>query len=309
MPIEPDDLDIPPIPPPGASPAVVTTAPPPPPLRSQLEIVRSGSNARWGAILAGVFVTLATWMVLHLLGVGVGLTAISPDDPDELRSLGIGVGVWSILVPILALLAGGLVASRFAPTPSRLNRMLHGVLVWALTTLVVAVGTFMIATSVMRGAVAVTGGLGDAIGTLGTSSLRGLGLDARDLVEPINARLAAEGKPPVTATQLERVVDDAITASIREGTLDRDTLVTAIAENTALTTADVEELSAEIGAQWQRAAQRAGTLASEARRATLTAADATGKVMLGMSIALLAGLLAAVGGALVTGHHDRRRLA
>ena len=285
---------------------MVTTTPP---LRSHLEIVRTGSNARWGAIIAGVFVTLATWMVLHLFGVGVGMTAISPDDPGELRSLGLGVGVWSILAPILALFAGGLVASRLAPNPNNLNRMLHGLLVWALTTLFAAVTVFMIATSLMRGAVSVTSNVGGAIGDLGTSSVRGLGLDARDLVEPINARLEAEGKPTVTATQLESAIDDAITASIREGQLDRDTFVTALAENTALTTSDVEELAGQVGGRWQRTAQRANTLASQAQRAALNAAEATGKVMLGMSLAMLLGLLAAVGGALVTGRHDRRRVA
>ncbi|HUQ04126.1 MAG TPA: hypothetical protein VM261_16620 [Kofleriaceae bacterium] len=303
MPIEPDDLDFPPHP---ASPAYS----PPPPLRSQLEVVRTGSNARWGAVLAGVFVTLSTWAVLHVFGMGVGMTALSPDDDNHMRALGLGVGIWSTLAPIIALFAGGLVASRLAPTPNRVNRMLHGLLVWSLTTLLGAVGIVMIVSSLARGAVQLGAAVGDAVGGAAgqlDNTARALGLDAGDLVAPINERLRAEGKPTVTAGQLERALDDAISTSVREGKLDRDAAIAALDKNTKLDKGDIEDLTNELEARWQRAAQRAETLASRARTASLQAADATGKVLLGTSIALILGLIAAIGGALATGNHDRRR--
>lgn len=268
MPIEPDDLDIPPLPPPP----VVHLPPGPthslPPLRSQLELVRTGSNARWGAIVAGVVVTCASWLVLHAFGVGVGMSAI---------------GVWSMVTPILALFAGGLVVSRLAPTPNRFNRMLHGVLVWAVTAIVAALVFVTITESRARAAPAVTEPGPE------TTSVRGLGLEVRDL-------------------QLERAIDEAIQASVRVGRLHRETLVSALDENTALTAGDIDDIANEVEARWYRAAQRASEIAMHARKASLAAADATAKVLLGLSLALMLGLTAAVGGALATGHRDRRRV-
>lgn len=301
MPIEPDDLDVPPLPPPPVVHA-------PPPLRSQLEIVRTGSNARWGAIVAGVFVACSAWLVLHAFGVGIGLTAAPPDHVSNLRALGVGIGVWSTLVPIFALFAGGLVVSRLAPTPNRFNRMLHGVLVWAVTVLAAAFAIVTIATSLARGAAVMVEPTEPSVSHLGETTMRGLGLDARDLAAPINGRLRAEGKPPMTASQLERAIDDAIEAAVRGGRLHRETLVSALDQHSALTASDVENIGTEVEARWYRAVQRGSEIAMRARERSLAAADATGKVLLGLSIALMLGLTAAVGGALSTGHRDRRRV-
>lgn len=251
MPIEPDDV-----------------ANSPPPLRSQVDFVRTGSNARWGAIVAGVFVTCASWVVLHAFGVGAGMS---------------DVGVWTTLAPILALFAGGLVVSRLAPTPNRFNRMLHGVLVWAVTVIVAALVFVTITESRARALPA------DAEPAPETTTVRGLGLDVDDPV-------------------LERALDDAIRASVRVGRLHRETLVSALDEHTALTAGDIDDIANEVEARWYRAVQRASEIAMHARKASLAAAAATERVLLGLSLALMLGLTAAVGGALATGHRDRRRV-
>jgi hypothetical protein len=283
MPIEPDDLDIPPLPPPPVVHA-------PPPLRSQLEIVRTGSNARWGAVVAGVFVSCAAWMVLHAFGVGIGATTMT------------GSGVWSMLAPILALFAGGLVASRLAPTPNRFNRMLQGVLVWAVTTLVAGAAVASIASTLIARTPA------PRTEPATDTTVDGLGLDPEQLVAPVNARLRAEDRPPLSAGQLERILDAAIDAAIHDGRLQRETLVSALDDHPALTAGDADEIAIAVEARWYRAAQRASDLATRARRTSMAAADRTGRALLGVSLALMLGLSAAVGGALITGHRDRRRV-
>jgi len=122
-----------------------------PPLRSQLEVVRIGSNARWGAVLAGVCVSASLWLVLHLLGTGVGMIAIDPEDASSARRAGIGVGVWSAIAPVLAMFVGGIVVSRLAPTPNRFNRMLQGGLMWSATSLLGALAIFAIAMAMADG--------------------------------------------------------------------------------------------------------------------------------------------------------------
>jgi hypothetical protein len=282
MPIEPDDLDIPPLPPPP----VVHS---PPPLRSQLDIVRIGSNARWGAVVAGVFVTSATWIMLQLFGMGLG-----------------GTVIWSVIAPIFAAFAGGLVVSRLAPSPNRWNRVLHGTLVWSVTAIAGVVAIVSLAAGLPRAAAWSTSpsvAIDD-----GESSVRGLGLDARDLVAPINGRLLAQGKPTMMAARLESDVDNALAAAVRDGRLDRDTLVAALSETTSLEASEIDAITTEVDARWHRTAQRAEALAARAHQDERVAADAADNVLLSLAIALLLGLVAANAGALATGHRDRRRV-
>ena len=129
-----------------------------------------------------------------------------------------------------------------------------------------------------------------------------------DLIGPINQRLRADSKPEVTAAQLEAAVKDALRTAVRTGNIDRQALVTALASNTALTARDANEIATTIEARWQEVRQRGSELANRASTAALQAAETTGKALLGLSIALLLGLAAALGGSLLTGKVDRRRV-
>lgn len=288
-----------------------------PPLRSQLiDGIRTTSNVRWGAILGGVSMAAAIWIVLYLFGLGAGLTAIDPNETSSWRAIGIGTGIWSVIAPIIALFIGGLVVSRLAPTPNRLNRLIHGGLVWAVTTLVAITMLWMLASSIVSGAVAAggqvvstaAGAVGGAAGTVDRDTLSSLGIGSNDLLGPINQRLRADGKPEVTAAQLEAAVKDALHTAVRTGNIDRQALVTALANNTALTRRDANEIATTIEARWQEVRQRGSDLANRASTAALQAAEATGKALMGLSVALILGLAAAAGGSLLTGKVDRRRV-
>ena len=286
------------------------------PLRSQLDLPRPPSNARWGAVIAGVFVTASLWLVLNLFGMGVGLTAIDPGDTNSLRGLGIGAGIWSLIAPILALFVGGLVVSRLYPTPNRVNRAIHGVLVWSVSSLAALAMILLVASNIVQGVAStgakVTSTAADIAKTAADAvdggTLKSLGVDSDDLLGPINQRLRADGKPEVTGAQLEAAAKGALSSAVRTGRVDRQVLVDALARNTALTPTDVDGIASAIESRWNEAKQRASELADRARRAGLQAAEATGKALMGLSIALMLGLLASVGGSLLTGQHDRRRI-
>jgi hypothetical protein len=85
-------------------------------------------------------------------------------------------------------------------------------------------------------------------------------------------------------------------------------MVTALANNTALTQRDAAEIAATIESRWQGVRQRGSELANQASTAALQAAEATGKALVGLAIALVLGLAAAVIGSLLTGKVDRRRV-
>lgn len=292
-------------------------ADPVPPLRSQLvDGIRTTSNARWGAILGGVFMAAAIWIVLYLFGLGAGLTAIDPNETNSWRAIGLGTGIWGVIAPIIALFIGGLVVSRLAPTPSRLNRVIHGGLVWAVATLVAITMLVMLASSLVSGAMAAGGQVaskaadvvGSTAGAVDRDTLSSLGINSNDLLGPINQRLRAEGKPEVTAPQLEAAAKDALRTAVRTGNIDRQALVTALASNTALTPRDANEVATTIEGRWQEVRQRGSELANRASSAALQAAETTGKALLGLAIALVLALAAAIGGSLLTGNIDRRRV-
>jgi len=224
------------------------------------------------------------------------------------------MGIWSAVAPVLALFVGGIVVSRLAPTPNRANRMVQATLVWAVTSLVAITAMFMVTSSVLAGAASVGGSMASgaadvaakAASAADSDTLKGLGVDADDLLAPVNQRLRAEGKPAVTASTLEAAARDALNTAVRTGTFDRAVVVDALARNTALTPRDANDVAAAVEARWQSLKDRANAFAERARRAGLQALDTTGKALLGLAIALLLGLGAAMGGSLLTGERDRR---
>lgn len=107
--------------------------------------------------------------------------------------------------------------------------------------------------------------------------------------------------------QLEAAAKDALGTAVRTGNVDRQMLVEALASNTALTARDAEQIAVAIESRLKTVRARATEVAERAKTAALEAAEATGKALMGLSIALLLGLGAAIGGSLLTGQDDRRR--
>jgi hypothetical protein len=52
------------------------------------------SRVSWGALLAGLFVTLAVFVLLSALGVAIG---ISSADAASREAVSIGAGVWALV--------------------------------------------------------------------------------------------------------------------------------------------------------------------------------------------------------------------
>jgi hypothetical protein len=259
----------------------------------------SGFHISWGAVFAGLFVALGTAILLHSLGLAAGLTAINPDSPRSLRGVGIGTGVWTIIVPLIALFVGGLVAARLAGPIDRGVAAMHGAVLWGVTTVagVILVGT-AIASAVGAGLRAGSATLGAATRAMSTSEMN---IDADEMLGPINERLRQQGAPPVTSAQVQAATKDVIGRAVREGRLDREQVVGAIVSNTGLDRADAQQLAARIETQFNESAEKV-------KHGALAAAETTGKAMWAVFAALLLGLVSAVAGAVV-GVTRRQRAA
>ncbi|TXM73691.1 PhnA-like protein [Methylobacterium sp. WL12] len=129
------------------------------------------NQVSWGAIFAGAVTALVAQVVLNMVGVGVGLSSVggpAADNPAA-STLSMGAGLWFVGSGIVASLAGGLIAGRLSGKPIAGAAGLHGLVSWAVTTLVVLYllssavggivgGAFSGVTSTLGGAGSLVGG-------------------------------------------------------------------------------------------------------------------------------------------------------
>jgi len=103
-------------------------------VRAVSPLASMGSRIRWGAVLAGFFVTLATSLALTALGVALTLSLANVMSADALR---VFAGVWMMLTLLGSLFIGGLIISRMTVGESDIvEPTVYGTLLWALTFVV-----------------------------------------------------------------------------------------------------------------------------------------------------------------------------
>ena len=97
------------------------------PNASDLLAVRS--RISWGAIAAGAMVALATYVVLTLLGLAVGIeVAVRGSDV----SLGAPAAIYTLVTLLVAMFFGGWATSRLAVGESKLESVLYGIILWGI---------------------------------------------------------------------------------------------------------------------------------------------------------------------------------
>jgi hypothetical protein len=242
---------------------------------------------------------------LYSLGLAIGLTAIDPADPSSARGAGIGTGIWSLVSPLIALFVGGLVASRTAGIVDRVGAIIHGGVLWSLTTVVGLLVLGFALSSIVSGVARLGGGLAKAGGQAASQAAQGgsapLGLDADAMLAPLNRQLESEGKPAVTADQLQAALQTAVQRSLQQGRFDRETFTRSLSEQTSMSQAQAQDIASDVE-------RRAGATVDQAGATALKSADVTGRAFWGVFAALLLGLVSAILGAAV-GVSKRQRLA
>lgn len=283
------------------------------PISREAIIERRQPYLRWSAIFGGAILGIGVWILLQVLGMGLGLSAIDTDDAGSLRGVGIGTGIWSIIAPLIAMFVGGALAGRLCGVRDRGIGAMHGGVMWALG-LAVGLWSMMSLVGALASGVGRVGGMAvtattQVVSTAAstgaklspTGAMNTLGLTTNDLVAPINERLQREGKPPITAQQLDTTMHAIVQRGVREGGLDREVIIDELAKNTALSRADAQDIANDIQNRYKTAAtqvkEAADRAAEDAKHAALVAADKTGKVLLLGGIMMLLSLGAAVGGA------------
>jgi len=92
-------------------------------------------RVRWGPIISGLMVALATQLVLSALGAAVGASTIanSGSPRTDLGDVGQAVGLWAILSLLISLFVGSWVMARACGPMNRSTALLNGAILWATT--------------------------------------------------------------------------------------------------------------------------------------------------------------------------------
>jgi hypothetical protein len=276
------------------------------------EVITARLKLSWGAIFGGVFVALGVWIMLLTLGFAIGLTSVDSDNLSTAKQAATVTGIWSVVALFLSLLAGGVVAGRTAGILDRPTGALHGAVLWGFTTLAGALVLGLalragLGAAMNLGGTAIGGAAAVATGVAreGDTLTQSLGIGGEDLVAPINRRLLMEGKPPVTSMQIEAAAKQSVNMALHEGRLDKEMLVSSIATQTNLSSADARDIADRIEMSFN---ERRAALGTKVENAVGSAVDTSARAMWWTFFAQLIGLGSAILGASL-GVSRRQRVA
>ncbi len=238
-------------------------------------IIIARRKVSWGAILAGVVITIVAQIALNMLGMAIGAATINPISERNPIEPGFGTAavLWFAGTGLLALFAGGWTAAYLADTYSHGNGALHGLVTWAVATLLV----FTLVASGLGNLInGLTGAVGQGVSLLTQGAIQtipevadslslsgqtsdAIGAELRGLLQGNTATTGTGETTGDTATDdgtgtvgstfnsLEEIDFNNRVFSYLNGTQDdsasRDELVTIISERTGLTT---EEANAQL---------------------------------------------------------------
>jgi len=175
-------------------------------------------RVRWGAVFAGLFTTISTFILLSVLGAAIGASTFDPG--DSLNGLGASASIWGAVTALIAFFVGGLIAARAAAITGKGNGALNGVMVWivmiplALYLVSSGIGTTLgalggVAATGIEAAAPIVGQVADDItvaGVQATAEAAGETLSAPDAQATLSAGVQAV-LPDVNEQQVDQAVE------------------------------------------------------------------------------------------------------
>lgn len=256
-------------------------------------------RSSWGAIIAGVVAAFVVMLVLEVLMLWLGLSAIDPTtESNPFAGLGAGAAISYIVILAIGLFVGGLVTGRLANRVNGSDVFWHGFLTWAVVTLSSLVFAFTTAGVLVSGTLGV---VGNAVGAVGA----GVAAYAPDLAETqatLEDRLALsddvldELEPLWTDPEARREFADEIAEVFEDGDAtideaDRQNLISFVVENTELSETEVEARVDGWIERYEEAQARLAELEEDVRIAGEEAAEALANAAMWTFFGLILGAL------------------
>ena len=258
----------------------------------------------WGAVLAGAAAAAALSFILLILGVGLGLSSVSPWSFNA-TAIGVSTIVWLAFMQLAASGIGGYMAGRLRVKWSSIHTdevhfrdTAHGLLAWAVATLLTVALLAGGTRAVLSGAIDAGSGVAAAVGPAaaagakaGEGSANPLDYFSDMLLRAAPAAGTGEAGSTVADQRVE--IGKIFATGLSTGSLaadDRAYLGQVVASRTGLTQAEAE---ARVDAVYGRAAKAAADAKAAARQAAETARKAGAHTALWMFVALLLGAFVA----------------
>jgi hypothetical protein len=271
----------------------------------------------WGAIIAGAILTLVVQIMLALLGVGIGTATLDPagNGSPDLSTLGSASGLWTMGTVLVATFVGAYAAARLAGTPEKGDGVLHGIITWATSTLVVVYLLTSGVSAVIGGTFGALGSsvssLTNAVTSLGPQSLSalpdGIEADARALLQrgeqqvdqAADAATQQGQQAADTARQatgeadLAKAVPEIVAGLAKDATPEqRQAAVTVISQQAGISQQEAEQRLTQFQATYDQAVEKAKVAADQAAETVSTASFASFvALLLGMIVAAVGGLV------------------
>ena len=248
-------------------------------LISQENIIRRPlfPSIRWGAVLAGVAVGISVQLVLTLLGIASGLSMTSVQQGE---APGTGALVWAGVSMLVSALVGAYVAGRMSGLKRKTDGILHGVVSWAVTTLLFVV----LATSAGG---SLLSGLFSSIGQGATAAVQG-GASPGGLTSLLNRQLGTN----VNAESM-RTLQEYITSGRRDQAIDYMSSNMGVQRDKA---ASVVDQALILSGSPEQASPQGRAAADRAIQGASTAAWVVfGAVALSLVLSFIGGALGAIG--------------
>jgi ElaB/YqjD/DUF883 family membrane-anchored ribosome-binding protein len=266
------------------------------------------ATVSWGAIFAGLVLAMMVYLVLSVLGTAIGASTIDPlQEANPFSGFGLGTGIWAGVTTLIAMAAGGYLAGYLA----RRSGALHGLMAWALTTLITLYFIFSVTGSVLglagsaarAGLSAAGSAAGAGVAAAGPDAARAVkdkaaeaGLDVGTLQAELG-KLLGQGTGAQGSQNSESDIKawfDRIRERGGDGTLttaDREALVKLVADRTGKPRAEAEQIAANYEKTYQDARQKYDQTKAQAAQKAREAGDKTAQAVSRGSWATLAVLL------------------
>lgn len=168
----------------------------------------------WSSVFAGTVLSLVIYLALSVLGSAIGASILDPKgDADPLQGFSFAAGAWVIVTTVISVVAGSYYAGRAAQTLG----WLHGVLSWALLTLLTTYMLTAMAGNIISTASSILGkGLaaaGEGVANAAPAAAdkvqdelerNGIYIDFDNLQSELNTLLVQSGKPELNPDQLQQ---------------------------------------------------------------------------------------------------------
>jgi len=249
---------------------------------SSAEII---SAASWGSIAAGAVTASAVSLALVALGVGLGLSAVSPwtDTGVSASTFKVSAGVYLVLVAVMSSAIGGYLSARLRTkwvgihtNEAFFRDTAHGFVAWAFATIISASVLATVTTHLVGGAVSATASAGQSAANsnpaqvyvdrlfrrespAGSNAASGTapGSDAGTVSGPQSpAAGTSTGPNPATRAEVTRLWLASVQADEGLAAADRTYIARLVATNAGLNQADAEKRVDEVVRQAKADADR-----------------------------------------------------